>query len=165
MKKDWIDNIVEKANAAAAWLWIIFLLLALVSFCSCTPQKRLSRLLKQHPELIQQQDTAERYDTVIIDGFRVDTLFYPQYGKRDTFIINTGQSFTRVYLNETKTEARVDQEHKADTIINTTRIIEKYLPPEDKNRFPTWALLLLTILAGFGLAAVCIYIDRNFKIT
>jgi hypothetical protein len=58
--------------------WIIFLLclLATVIFTfSCTPQKRLNRLLKNHPQLA---DTVYSVRTVTVPGLSIDTFFVVQ---------------------------------------------------------------------------------------
>lgn len=125
------------------------LLISLVILiCSCTPQKRLARLLDKHPYLIDQRDTITQRDTVIRPVFRHDTLFLPVPGERDTFIISTPRGVTNVYLNEDKSEARVKQELKADTIIQTRTIIKEMVDTSEET-LERWFWKVVLTAAGF----------------
>jgi hypothetical protein len=53
---------------------IIFFLLFLVSFCGCSPEKRLERLIERHPELTA-RDTIRYRDTIITAGSHADSAF------------------------------------------------------------------------------------------
>ncbi len=55
------------------WILALASLLATFILCTrCTPQQKLDRLVKRHPELVQ-SDTATGYKEVLIPGFRIDT--------------------------------------------------------------------------------------------
>lgn len=146
------------------WFWLILVFFMLFSLCSCSTQSRFNRLISKHPELIQARDTQTLYDTVILTGYSKDTLFFPILGKKDTFIIVNPRGETRVYLNETKSEARVTQNQQADTLINQTQIISQYI---DRTEAKIKQLLnkYLVIAAAFvvGLFAFNLLI-KNFKI-
>ncbi|MEI6574813.1 MAG: hypothetical protein WCO63_01390 [Bacteroidota bacterium] len=66
------------------------LFVSLLSLIACTPQARLSRILKNHPELVR-TDTISSIDTTTKPGVRIDTVLwmmpYPVPGKRDTFLL------------------------------------------------------------------------------
>jgi len=49
-----------------------------IGLLSCSPQKRLNRLVKKHPHLIQ-NDTVIVHDTLIIPTIQIDTttIFIP----------------------------------------------------------------------------------------
>ena len=51
----------------------IYILIVSIYFVSCSPQKRLNRLIDRHPEL-SQQDTIRDTVTFIIPEVRVDTF-------------------------------------------------------------------------------------------
>ena len=72
-------------------LTFIFLLLA------CTPQKRLNRLIKKHPDLIQKTDTIIIDDTLVIPGAKVDTAIF----------IN----FDTIFLEKEKLQVRLIRLH------------------------------------------------------
>ena len=159
-------NILDRLNTPKFWNWFYLLLILLVFFglCSCNSQKQFNRLITKHPELIQNRDTLTTYDTVILTGYSKDTLFYPIVGKKDTFIIVNPRGETRVYLNETKSEARVTQEQQPDTLINTTQIISQYIDRTEA-RIKQLLKKYLVIAAAFvvGLFAFNLLI-KNFKI-
>ena len=85
-------------------------------------------------------------------------------GKKDTFILNTPQSVTRVYINKEKTAAAVSQEQKPDTTINTTQVISEILTAKE-NEFLNFIKKLLVLTAGgFVLAFILIQIIQKLKI-
>lgn len=75
--------------------------LILISFililASCSPQKRLARLLKKNPELVK-IDTVFRVDTIVFNGSSKDTIFWNTISK-DTIIIKEN-NLTIKYLNK-----------------------------------------------------------------
>lgn len=79
---------------------IIFYALCVTLFAQCTPQKRLSRLLRKNPELIS-KDTIFKSDTTIVYGTSKDTVFNTSITK-DTLVIRDKQLEIR-YYNDGKT--------------------------------------------------------------
>lgn len=67
---------------------------------SCSPERRLARLIKKHPELVA-HDTIYKSDTTIVNGVQHDTIFRTQITK-DTVIIRDKQ-LTIKYYNDGKT--------------------------------------------------------------
>jgi len=159
-------DILDRLNTPKFWNWFYWLLVLIMLFglCSCNSQKRFNRLVQNNPELIQAKDTQTRFDTVILTGYSKDTLFFPILGKKDTFIIVNPRGETRVYLNETKSEARVTQNQQPDTLINTTQIISQYIDRTEQ-RIKQILNKYLVIAAAFvvGLFAFNLLI-KNFKI-
>lgn len=86
---------------------IVFLFLVF----SCTPRQKLSLLLKRHPELVK-KDTILKIDTVIVYGYKLDTVFY--YKQTDT-IIKKENGVTIKYFYNIK-DSTVYLEGKRDTI-------------------------------------------------
>jgi hypothetical protein len=86
--------------------------LLFVLFISCSPKQKLSLLLKRHPELIK-QDTVHKIDTIVINGHRLDTVFY--YKQTDT-IIKKENGITLKYFYNTR-DSTVYLEGKRDTIV------------------------------------------------
>lgn len=101
------------------YLSILFTVIA-ISF-SCTPQKRLSRLIKNNPELTI-TDTIKINDTVITTKTRIDTAFHHSILK-DTITIEKEK--LRLQIVEISDTIYIEVEHEADTII-----IEKEIPVE-----------------------------------
>lgn len=78
---------------------LLIVLLSLSLFC-CTPQKRLNRLVKNHPELVQ-HDTIFKMDTTVVNGVMHDTIFKTQITKDTVTIID--KQLTIKYFNDGKT--------------------------------------------------------------
>lgn len=78
---------------------IIPILLISILF-SCSPQKRLSRLVRLHPELVK-SDTIMVHDTTIVLGVVHDTIFRTQITKDTITIID--KQLTIKYYNDGKT--------------------------------------------------------------
>lgn len=71
---------------------VILLLLA-----SCTPQKRLDRLIRRHPELVR-VDSVKIIDTVITQEVSVDTM--QVMNTYDTFIVNRDRLTVQVIRHQ-----------------------------------------------------------------
>lgn len=126
------------------WLFICAI------FAACSAQKRLNRILNNNPEL-KQDKTVVLFDTVKIQGSKVDTLVNITYSK-DTIVIRRDSVLTKVYFYKDKTgqKAYISQEQKPRQIIKkftvtVPQIIYKY---DDKKR---WEFFWIG-------AAVCLFI-------
>ncbi len=124
----------------------IFLLLILVS---CTPQKRLQRLLNHHPELIQ-IDTIFYKDTILINEVKLDTIFENNFDtiffEKENIKIQLIKKDSLIYLSAKKI---------TDTIfINKSfpveKIIYKQEPFKFKNIHIFYFLLIIVILLLFS---------------
>src|SRR5438094_1935470 len=69
---------------------------ALILF-SCSPQKRLQRLLHRHPEL-SKTDTVWRKDSFRIPGVKADTAFRFQTGN-DTIVLDKGRLVMKYFYS------------------------------------------------------------------
>lgn len=76
---------------------LILILTALAALISCTPEKRLSRLIRNHPELIK-SDTIWKNDTVRTELVKKDSSFY--FYQRDTVLIKKGDLEIRYITNQ-----------------------------------------------------------------
>lgn len=89
------------------------IVLILAALFSCSPSKRLQKLILRHPELVK-SDTTYISDTTVINQIRVDTAFKNEIS-RDTITI-TKERLTIKYFNRGDTifwSSKVE----ADTII------------------------------------------------
>lgn len=105
---------------------------------SCTPQKRLNRLLKHHPELLQ-KDTVYYRDTLIIPATKYDTVFKTNF---DTIHINSN----RYNIELIRHDSLIYLTHTTpgDTIIKNIPIpIEriKYIQEPKKTNYWFWVAL------------------------
>ena len=126
---------------------------------SCSPQKRLSRLLKHHPELLQ-KDTVIFRDTLIIPATKYDTVFNTNF---DTIIIDKGRfnieiirHDSLIYLTHTTPNDTVFIEKK----ITVDKII--YTPEKPKINIWFWiamgAISFILFIIGIN-----IYVEINTK--
>lgn len=130
----------------------LFLLLSLCCLmASCSPERRLARLLKQHPHLIK-SDTVFRADTIFIAGSNSDTVFKNTITK-DTIIIKEN-NLTIKYFNSGDS---VFVYGECDTIrlIREIPIITNSVSyVERKTKWWDWVIRILCLLALGGLASV-----------
>jgi len=124
----------------------LLLLFVLLFLFSCTPQKRLQRLLKHHPELLQ-KDTIYLKDTIITKAIQIDTNFI---FVNDTFFIEK-EKFKIELIKKDKI-IYLKAESKADTIyINKPYAVEKIIYKNEnkfniKNKNILFLLLLIVLL-------------------
>lgn len=123
----------------------------LAALTACSPQKRLDRIIKRNPGILQLRDTVVVRDTVVftVPSVKVDTVFSIKnakdtvYLKKDFIIVKTYIKGDSIYV-----EAKTDP-------ITQTKIIEKkvpvvkYIARETKNHWLLPVLLIISALALF----------------
>jgi hypothetical protein len=112
---------------------------------SCSPQKRMARLLKHHPELLT-KDTLIIRDTFVIKQSRVDTAFF-LHQLYDTVTIEKNNVITQLFIH--RDSIFINQVRKADTIFIEKRIpVEKIISPKkEKSRdVPVWVFIAVVLL-------------------
>lgn len=104
----------------------IFLILVAMVLISCNPQKKLQRLVKKHPELLQ-TDTIHFVDTITLMTQRVhkDTITSLQSITHDTLIITKENLKVKTIYNYQTDSIYISGECESDTI---TQIIERQIP-------------------------------------
>lgn len=112
------------------------LLILLISFFlfSCSPTKRLARLVKNHPELVS-HDTIFKSDTTILNGVQHDTIFRTQITK-DTIIIKDKQ-LTIKYYNDGK-NTYIKGECDTVFVIKKIPVVVNSVNPVDIIKTGTW---------------------------
>lgn len=96
------------------WFAWIFLLIIIIIQSACTPEQRLARLLKRHPELIK-TDTVFISDTTIIPPASTDTLIY--YKQTDTVIVKENGVTIKYFYNTKDSTVYIRGERDTITII------------------------------------------------
>lgn len=91
---------------------LLLILTALIALFSCSPEKRLSRLLKHHPQLIK-TDTVWRADTVTVAGAKADTIF--KFFNRDTTVVIREKQLTMKYIYNSK-DSTIILKGECDTV-------------------------------------------------
>lgn len=157
----------------------LFAFLLLIVATACSPQARLDRLTKQHPDLFRSDvaedvrvKVVERWDTVRIGGITFDSTFILDQRDRvsiDTLRITRDGISTLVYITQrdTLTEyevvTRIDSLESVvivrDTIREIDRVVTHYNVRKPLNRVQ-WVILLLVLLA-VGMLIVKSWTSRN----
>lgn len=121
---------------------IIFLLITLLLLFGCTPQQRLQRLVKKHPELIT-TDTIK--DTTIVPGWQYDTIV--QFGETDTVVVTKEGTTVTIYKWNTDS-IFVEVEAEPDTIFKEIPC-PQIMPLEAKDEWyiKFWWIVLLIFVA------------------
>lgn len=128
------------------------LLLISLFVVSCSPQKRLSKLVSKYPNLIENKDT-----TIYFQTSSVDTSFvFNNFSSKDTF-----------YIKDTKTKIyrfydtiRVQQESKKDSLIINTHTIEVKEQTETE-KIKRNIFNKLVIILTFIVVIMALYLFRN----
>jgi len=128
------------------------LLLISLFVVSCSPQKRLSKLVSKYPNLIETKDT-----TIYFQTSSVDTSFvFNNFSSKDTF-----------YIKDTKTKIyrfydtiRVQQESKKDSLIINTHTIEVKEQTETE-KIKRDIFNKLVIILTFIVVIMALYLFRN----
>lgn len=98
---------------------LIIITLSILLLASCSPQRRLHRLVSKHPEL-SRTDTINIQDTVIVPGVKVDTIFHSSLLK-DTITITKEK--LKIRLIEVNDTIYLDAKVEPDTVILTKEIL------------------------------------------
>ncbi len=116
---------------------IIFAIVALLMMSSCSPEKRLSKLLKHHPELQQTKVVITvKHDTLITKELHKDSVINNIYSK-DTIYIHDGKQLIK-YEYMTGSRAYISGTVQPDTVVKvdsirsrTTTVIQQVKAPKD----------------------------------
>jgi hypothetical protein len=149
VKKSTIKNFVE----------IVFLFLLLYLFFSCTPQRRLNRLLTNHPELLE-KDTILVRDTVVVENYNYDTTTIIRLHDTTT-VINNERVILKYYYDTLREVIHHDVECLGDTVyIETLVPIEKAVYKE----LSWWQKYKEFIYIGLFLILILIILKKLGKI-
>ena len=119
---------------------------------SCTPQKRLNRLVRKYPQLTQ-LDTIRIIDTIVIDNFNYDTIETVNYHDT-TIIVNNERIEARYFYDTLRQEIYHEITCKSDTIIQNRFIpIEKVIVQEQKTwqKYKPMAIFSIVILIALAI--------------
>ncbi len=121
--------------------------------CSCSPQKRLNRLLKKHPELSVTKDTTFR-DTIWLNNTQIDTVFNSSVDtvilKNDSIKITYIKVKDKIYL---KGETILKPVIRERTVSIKSPVITKTVMREHWYHKPLIWWFILTVIA-----LICIFL-------
>lgn len=131
------------------------LLVIFVTLVACSPQKRLNRLIDNHPEL-SQTDTVTVRDTFVIEAIRHDTVLHLD-SLQDTVYIQKDRLKIKTVIRDNK--IFIEGECETDTIFTEILVpVEKLIYVQDtfwtdvKKKFKKywWWLIVATVLIIAG---------------
>lgn len=138
----------------------------LLLLISCSPQKKLQRLVKKYPELLQ-KDTMiiEIHDTIIVQSSSIDTI--TQFFHSDTITVLNTERLTLKYFYDTITKNIYhDVLIKTDTIfydreipVEVDKVIIQELSWWEKNNW--WIIILIVVMS---LALIFQKIKKNLPL-
>ncbi len=148
-----------KKSIIKSFIEIVFLCLLLYLLFSCTPQRRLNRLLTNHPELLE-KDTIVVRDTVVVENYNYDTTTIIRLHDTTT-VINNERVILKYYYDTLREVIHHDVECLGDTVyIETLVPIEKAVFKE----LSWWQKYKEFIYIGLFLILVLIILKKLGKI-
>jgi len=140
---------------------LILFSISLIFLYSCSPQKKLNRLIKKHPELLEiSYDTIRVRDTIYIETSRNDTTTLIQ--KHDsTIVINNEKIYLKYFYDTLTREIYHEVECKGDTVYYYKEIpykVEKVVFKELSwwDKYKTILYIILGVL-------VALFLLKRFK--
>jgi hypothetical protein len=130
-----------------AQMYKIALFLIISLLISCSPQKRLNRLLKKYPELVQ-TDTIWKTDTVIVEAVKIDTTFK---FKHDTITIVEDRLTVKTFFNYHDSTIYISAKCKSDTIIREIPVQVQTISAKPTTDWNFYLLIILGILVFIAL--------------
>ena len=150
---------MDKKSVIKSFIEIVFLCLLLCLLFSCTPQRRLNRLLTNHPELLE-KDTMVVRDTVVVENYNYDTTTIIKLHDTTT-VINNERVILKYYYDTLREVIHHDVECLGDTVyIETLVPIEKAVFKE----LSWWEKYKEFIYIGLFLILVLIILKKLGKI-
>ena len=150
---------MDKKSVIKSFIEIVFLCLLLYLLFSCTPQRRLNRLLTNHPELLE-KDTVVVRDTVVVENYNYDTTTIIRLHDTTT-VINNERVVLKYYYDTLREVIHHDVECLGDTVyIETLVPIEKAVFKE----LSWWQKYKEFIYIGLFLILVLIILKKLGKI-
>ena len=119
---------------------------------SCSPQKRLNRLVKKHPSLVE-LDTIKIIDTVITPTIQHDTTTVFKVSTHDT-VINNEKVFLKYFYDTLTREIHHEYICFGDTIIQEKIIPIEKIVYKEINWWEKYQSLIYIFLIGFVLLVI-----------
>jgi hypothetical protein len=125
--------------------WILIGICAFLVFClvSCSAQKQLARVLKRHPELVNDTSLID-YDTTIfhVPSVRKDSVVHIKSFMTDTIYLKQDRLSVKTYVYNDSVYIEGECDEITDTVFSVERIPYKQIVyPEDKFEWWKWLLI------------------------
>ena len=136
--------------------WVI-----LIFICSCSPQKKLQRLINKHPELLT-QDTLNLiiHDTVIVEKYNYDTITQLSYHD-STIVVNNEKVYLKYFYDTLRKEIYHEVICYGDTVYFTKEVqvvVEKVII-EELTWWEKWRDTIIII----GIIILLLFLFKKFS--
>lgn len=136
--------------------WII-----LIFICSCSPQKKLQRLINKHPELLT-QDTLNLiiHDTVIVEKYNYDTITQLSYHD-STIVVNNEKVYLKYFYDTLRKEIYHEVICYGDTVYFTkeVQVIVEKVVIEELTWWEKWRDTIIII----GIIILLLFLFKKFS--
>ena len=116
-------------------------LILILFLASCTPQKRLDRLIRKHPELVR-VDSVKIVDTVITRSVSIDTM--QVMNTYDTFIVNRDRLTVQVIRHQDS--IYVYGNCAGDTVVLERKVPVRIIEVKESTTAPWWVYAFLVLV-------------------
>lgn len=116
-------------------------LILILFLASCTPQKRLERLIRNHPELVR-VDSVKIIDTVITQSVSIDTM--QVMNTYDTFIVNRDRLTVQVIRHQDS--IYVYGKCAGDTVVLERKVPVRIIEVKESTSVPWWVYAFLVLV-------------------
>ena len=113
----------------------------LLFLASCTPQKRLERLIRNHPELVR-VDSLKIIDTIITQSVSIDTM--QVMNTYDTFIVNRDRLTVQVIRHQDS--IYVYGKCAGDTVVLERKVPVRIIEVKESTSVPWWVYAFLILV-------------------
>jgi len=136
----------------------VFKIGLLIFVVSCSPQKRINRIVKNNPHLLA-NDTIRIIDTIIVPNYSYDTINTISYHDT-TIIVNNDRVEARYYYDTLRQEIYHEIQCKNDTIIKDRLIPIKTIVVQEQTLWQKYGSLAIVAL----LILLVLSIVKKFKL-
>ena len=136
--------------------WVI-----LIFICSCSPQKKLQRLINKHPELLT-QDTLNLiiHDTVIVEKYNYDTITQLSYHD-STIVVNNEKVYLKYFYDTLRKEIYHEVICYGDTVYFTkeVQVVVEKVVIEELTWWEKWRDTIIII----GIIIILLFLFKKFS--
>jgi hypothetical protein len=130
------------------------LYISIIFLCSCSAEKRLARLIKNNPELLV-KDTITIYDTTIVKGSMVDSLFV---FSSDTIVLSDSNQIIKYYYNTLTKNHYIKGEVREREIVKEINVPYDKIVPKDLTFFQEYGYWFMILL---GMVIIILSLSRK----
>jgi len=126
---------------------IVLFLLSILASVGCSPQKRINRIIKNNPHLVQ-KDTVWITDTIIVEGVKYDTITKFLTNTK-VEVINNERVRLQYFYDTVTNEIHHEVECKENRIVyERSFVVDKVVTIHDWQKYVIWLVILLVVIVG-----------------